>query len=180
MVQLRKARVYGEKYTRQIQTPEGGLIYKDKNYFGELPGRNMVPDLEQRKVAWRDYQENGGKQPSIVSISGGKGEVDEEGSEQQMLGAMKMASLLTEHTYKHERKHLAKELLWWNWNTNRPFTAELWDTVTGKKIVNYLAIEVFDMPPEYFLEMVIGGTGDFISMWWKYLNGTGAGGGGHH
>ena len=140
----------------------------------------MVPDLEQRKVAWRDYQENGGKQPSIVSISGGKGEVDEEGSEQQMLGAMKMASLLTEHTYKHERKHLAKELLWWNWNTNRPFTAELWDTVTGKKIVNYLAIEVFDMPPEYFLEMVIGGTGDFISMWWKYLNGTGAGGGGHH
>ena len=180
MVQLRKARVYGEKYTRQIQTPEGGLIYKDKNYFGELPGRNMVPDLEQRKVAWRDYQENGGKQPSIVSISGGKGEVDEEGSEQQMLGAMKMASLLTEHTYKHERKHLAKELFWWNWNTNRPFTAELWDTVTGKKIVNYLAIEVFDMPPEYFLEMVIGGTGDFISMWWKYLNGTGAGGGGHH
>lgn len=173
MVELRKARVWNESYIRQIQK-DGQLSYQDGNYVGELPGHFPIPDLEERRVALRDIQENGGKPPSIVSIAGGKGEVDEEGAEQQMLGAMKMASLLTEETYKHERKHLAKSHM--AWHKDRPFTAELWDAVTGKKIINYLAIEVFDMPPEYFLEMVIGGTGDFVKMWWKYLSG---GSGGH-
>lgn len=174
MVELRKAMVYGQKYT--VMNQEGGrLHYEHGNYSGELAGHNPVPDVETRKVSLRDIQENGGKPPSRVSIAGGKGEVDEEGNEQRMLGQLKMASLLTEDTYKHERKHLAKELFWWKWHADRPFLAEAWDTVTGKKIINYLAIEVFDMPPEYFLEMVIGGTGDFFKMWWKYLNGSGAG-----
>jgi hypothetical protein len=177
MVELRKAMVYGQKYT--VMNQKGGKLHYDHgNYAGELPGHNPVPDLEERKVKWKDIQENGGKLPSRVSIAGGKGEVDEEGDEQKMLGQLKMASLLTEDAYKHGRKHLAKELFWWKWHTDRPFTAELWDTVSGKKIINYLAIEVFDMPPEYFMEMIIGGTGDFVSMWWKYLNGSG--GGGHH
>jgi hypothetical protein len=175
MVELRKAMVYGQQYT--VMNQEGGRLHYDHgNYSGELPGHNPVPDVKVKKVTFRDIQENGGKSPSRVSIAGGKGEVDEEGDEQKMLGQLKMASLLTEDTYKHERKHLAKELLWWKWHSDRPFLTEAWDTVTGKKIINYLAIEVFDMPPEYFLEMVIGGTGDFVKMWWKYLNGSGAGG----
>lgn len=174
MVELRKAMVYGQKYT--VMNQKGGRLHYDHgNYSGELPGHNPVPDVEVKKVTLRDIQENGGKSPSRVSIAGGKGEVDAEGEEQRMLGQLKMASLLTEDSYKKERKHLAKELLWWKWHADRPPLTELWDTVSGKKIINYLAIEVFDMPPEYFLEMVIGGTSDFAKMWWKYLNGAGGG-----
>ncbi len=172
MVELRKARVVGEKYVRQIITKDGALSFEHGNYIGELPGRVPVPDLEIRKVTYDDKQANNGKSPSIVSISGFPGEVDEEGVEQEVLSSMRAASIITEKTYKHERKHLRKSIL--GWHSDRPPLAELWDTVTGKKLITYLALEVFHMPPEYFMEFVVGATGDFFGLWWKYLNGTGA------
>lgn len=175
MVELRKARVMGEKYVRQIQK-NGGLEYKDGGYMGELPGHFPIPDLEERKVTFDDIQQNGGKPTSIVAMRGAPGEVDGEEAEKHVLSQMRMASLITEDTLKHERKHFAKELLAWHFG-ERPFLTEAWDILTAKKYINYLAIEVFDMPPEYFLEFVIGATGDFVSLWWKYFNGQG---GGHH
>lgn len=173
MVELRRGRVVGEKYVRQVQE-KGALQYKDKNYIGELAGRVPVPDLTSKTVNYDDKQANNGKAPSIVSISGFPGEVDEEGAEQNVLSSMRAASILTEEKYKHERKKLAWSLL--KYNSKRPLWAEAWDTVSGKKVINYLAIEVFRMPPEYFLEWVIGGTADFAKLWWGYLNGSG----GHH
>lgn len=172
MAELRKARVVGQRYIRQVITKEGNLRFDDQNYIGELPGRTPVPDLEVRKVTYDDKQANNGKDPSMVSIAGFPGEVDEEGVEQEVLSSMRAASILTEKTYKHERKKLRKSIL--GWHSDRPPIAELWDTVTGKKLITYLALEVFHMPPEYFMEFVIGATGDFFGLWWKYLNGTGA------
>lgn len=172
MVELRKPRVVTEQYVRQVVNDDGSLSYKDGNYIGELPGRVPVPDLEHRRVTYADKQANNGKSPSIVSISGFPGEVDEEGTEQNVLSSMRAASIITEKTYKHERKHLARSIL--GWHSDRPVWAEAWDTLTGKKWINYLALEVFNIPPEYFMEYVMGATSDFAGLWWKYLNGQGA------
>jgi len=164
---LRAERDFGERVVRYDKV-HGAMQWDKDSYVGDLPGHRTLPKLKVEKITLRDKREGQGK-ASWLSKYNLDGEVDEDGEFVSILKQLSAAHLYTDEEYEHARKEISREELRWDSHKFQPL--ELWRYLSGKKLINYIAINWFNMPPHMFVDWVFENMGKTFGPFWKYLNG---------
>jgi len=170
IVEMRETRAMGETIVK-INEKDGSFTFDQGNYIGDIPGRKVVPDIVGYEVTLGDMIRGHGT-VSKASLNGNVNAVDDEFKLRAGREAMKAAKLFTDEFYKNlvdeERKEKRKVR-----NIHKPLISDMWNFLTGKKMIEYLSVEVLNIPSEMFWEVLVGGGIEFAEIWWKYFNGSG-------
>ncbi|GAB4026351.1 MAG: hypothetical protein Fur0011_1740 [Candidatus Microgenomates bacterium] len=151
---------------------KNGIMEIDAGSYvdSDLPGSIPLPKLIMKSVSMTDWRENHGK-VSKGTLKHVPDAIDEEEIDfKYVLERAAQKQLLTEEEYQEERKHFYEELK--SIETNKgvvKFLVDLWEHASGKRLVARIAA-YYNMSPDLFMSMVLGGGGELVKLLWKYFN----------